>query len=171
MRYAAGEELALNNKKVVKIREVNDPVDYTVKTKNGMALVTEDFIDHDATVELQQQKAHDEYKKALMKFGRVEGDNLDIKPNKYARHKEITEQMHITYKAKNKDYGNSFEVVHKELGAVASLGQIAHKYNRLKNIILNNNDISVKDETVKDTVLDLANYLIMFYMLIEEETE
>ena len=92
----------------------------------------------------------------------------ETKTDKYARHKEITDFMHKTYVSKNKDYGNSFERTHKEIGSRASLGRIADKFYRLQNIILNDEQL-VEDETVKDTLIDMANYAIMFAMELEEE--
>ena len=92
----------------------------------------------------------------------------ESKTDKYARHKEITDFMHKTYVSKNKDYGNSFERTHKEIGSKASLGRIADKFYRLQNIILNDEQ-HVEDETVKDTLIDMANYAIMFAMELEEE--
>ena len=92
----------------------------------------------------------------------------ESKTDKYARHKEITDYMHKTYVSKNKDYGNSFERTHKEIGSKASLGRIADKFYRLQNIILNDEQ-HVEDETVKDTLIDMANYAIMFAMELEEE--
>ena len=92
----------------------------------------------------------------------------EAETDKYARHKEITDYMHKTYVSKNKDYGNSFERTHKEIGSRASLGRIADKFYRLQNIILNDEQL-VEDETVKDTLIDMANYAIMFAMELEEE--
>ena len=92
----------------------------------------------------------------------------EAETDKYARHKEITDYMHKTYVSKNKDYGNSFERTHKEIGKRASLGRIADKFYRLQNIILNDEQL-VEDETVKDTLIDMANYAIMFAMELEEE--
>ena len=91
----------------------------------------------------------------------------ETKTDKYARHKEITDYMHNTYVSKNKDYGNSFERTHKEIGSRASLGRIADKFYRLQNIILNDEQL-VEDETVIDTLIDMANYAIMFAMELEE---
>ena len=92
----------------------------------------------------------------------------EAETDKYARHKEITDYMHKTYVSKNKDYGNSFERTHKEIGSRASLGRIADKFYRLQNIILNDEQ-HVEDETVIDTLIDMANYAIMFAMELEEE--
>ena len=97
-----------------------------------------------------------------------EEGHKELKTDKYARHKEITDYMHKTYVSKNKDYGNSFERTHKEIGSRASLGRIADKFYRLQNIILNDEQL-VEDETVKDTLIDMANYAIMFAMELEEE--
>src|SRR5699024_957274 len=94
----------------------------------------------------------------------------ESKTDKYARHKEFTDYMHKTYVSKNRVYGNSFERTHKEIGKRASLGRIADKFYRLQNIILNDEQ-HVEDETVKDTLIDMANYAIMFAMELEEEHE
>ena len=73
---------------------------------------------------------------------------------------KITEQMHKTYLKKNKDYGNSFDELFDEFGITSALLRIKDKYNRLKSITANNK-IEVEDETVEDTLLDMANYAIL----------
>lgn len=40
------------------------------------------------------------------------------------------------------------------------------KFNRLENLILNG-ECEIKDESIKDTLMDLANYAIMLYMEVE----
>lgn len=75
---------------------------------------------------------------------------------------DITNQMIKTYVAKNHDYGNSFDKSLDEFGVDASLVRMNDKMNRLKT--LSKNESKVKDESIKDTLLDLANYCIMTYM-------
>ena len=75
---------------------------------------------------------------------------------------DITNQMIKTYVAKNHDYGNSFDKSLDEFGVDASLVRMNDKTNRLKT--LSKNESKVKDESMKDTLLDLANYCIMTYM-------
>lgn len=89
---------------------------------------------------------------------------------KTRRHKELMEEMHHTYVTKNQDYGNSFSEAHEEFGPIAGLVQIGHKYNRLKNILTGDKlELQVKDESLRDTLMDLANYSILLLMEMENE--
>ena len=74
--------------------------------------------------------------------------------------KSIVTQMFDTYKRKNKDYGASFDELFDEYGMTSALLRIKDKYNRLK-AINDNGQIEVKDESVEDTLLDMANYAIL----------
>ena len=72
------------------------------------------------------------------------------------RFTEITNNMAKTYAAKNHDYGNSFEESLDEFGLVASVVRLGDKMNRTKSLI--KKEAQVKDESIKDTLLDMANY-------------
>lgn len=74
----------------------------------------------------------------------------------------ITHDMAKTYAAKNHDYGNSFEESLDEFGLVASVVRLGDKMNRIKSLI--KKEAQVKDESIKDTLLDMANYAIMTVM-------
>lgn len=80
--------------------------------------------------------------------------------NKYDIHKEICEDMHETYISKNADYGDSFARVRKEEGAATILVRLKDKLYRLETL-LHGDSQKVKDESIDDTFLDLANYCIM----------
>ena len=69
-------------------------------------------------------------------------------------------EMHETFVVKNKKYGNSFEISLDKYGIIAALTRISDKFNRIENLILSN-DIGTADETVTDTLLDMANYCVM----------
>lgn len=75
---------------------------------------------------------------------------------------DITQNMAKTYAAKNHDYGNSFEQSLDEFGIVASVVRMGDKMNRIKSLV--KKEAQVKDESIKDTLLDLANYSIMTVM-------
>lgn len=64
-----------------------------------------------------------------------------------------------TYQAKNQDYGNSFEKSLYKFGLVASIIRLSDKMNRIES--LSQTKARVKDESIEDTLLDLANYAIM----------
>lgn len=68
----------------------------------------------------------------------------------------------LVYLAKNKDYGSSFDKSLDKFGEVAYEVRAYDKINRFKQLIGNENE--VKDESIRDTVLDLWNYSIMFIM-------
>lgn len=86
------------------------------------------------------------------------------------RHLEITEELNRVYEQKNTDYGDSFAESVREFGIVAALTRISDKYNRFKRLALGNRNL-VGDESIRDTLLDMANYCIMLSMILEEEQE
>lgn len=95
--------------------------------------------------------------------------NVLLDPNeaKVARIKELADQLAATYARKNKDYGDSFGISVARYGIIAALTRMSDKWNRLENLILNEGQHEVKDESVLDTLLDLATYALMTYMEVE----
>lgn len=75
--------------------------------------------------------------------------------------------MMETYLAKNRDYGNSFDRILDEMVVLGEKPEIVFyiramdKMNRILSLA-GGKEPAVKDEKVKDTVLDLANYSVMF---------
>lgn len=72
---------------------------------------------------------------------------------------DITNSLTRIYQAKNQDYGNSFEKSLYKFGLVASIIRLSDKMNRIE--VLSQTKAKVKDESIEDTLLDLANYAIM----------
>ena len=88
---------------------------------------------------------------------------------KYERHSEITKQLNEIYIAKNTDYGDAFGDTFKKLGIISAVTRIADKTNRLMSLSAKTEaERNVKDETIKDTLMDLANYAIMTLIEVEE---
>ncbi len=79
----------------------------------------------------------------------------------------ILKDMLSTYKAKNKDYGNSFSKTLDEFGLVASVVQLSHKMERAKTLV--KSEAMVKDESIGDTILDLAVYAVITLAWMREE--
>lgn len=93
--------------------------------------------------------------------------------NAEKRHQEICDYIHQDlYLPKNAAYGDSFHKLYSELGIISAVTQITHKYNRLVNLAKTKhmNDL-VEDESISDTLLDLANYCILTAMEIERNEE
>jgi len=98
-------------------------------------------------------------------------ENCNIKKiNKVEKHKQICEKLNSIYKAKNDDYGDSFSEMYKKLGIISLITRIGDKYYRLANLcIKSEEDRKVKDENIKDTLMDLANYAIMTLIELDKE--
>lgn len=94
-------------------------------------------------------------------------DKTRLIPKSVFRFRDIVDEMAKTYEKKNTDYGDSFGISVRKYGNIAALTRISDKFNRIENLILNGN-AQVKDESLKDTLLDLANYAIMTVMAIED---
>lgn len=79
--------------------------------------------------------------------------------NKIQIHKQICEELNKMYEEKNKRYGDSFSKVRKELGDRVILVRLMDKLERLKTL-LGKPELE-NEESVEDTLKDLANYAIM----------
>lgn len=85
-----------------------------------------------------------------------------VLPDNVKQFFDITAKMANTYRAKNHDYGNSFEQSLDKFGLIASVVRLGDKMNRIES--LTKKEAQVKDESIKDTLLDMANYAIMTVM-------
>lgn len=84
--------------------------------------------------------------------------------NRVEQLKKIQAECCDIFEKKNKDYGDAFA----EHGVVGVMVRISDKMSRFNNISKNQIKISVSDETLKDTLMDLHNYAAMAIMLLEE---
>lgn len=88
--------------------------------------------------------------------------------NKSQQFKNICEEMLSTFERKNHDYGDSFTQTVDKFGLIASGVRMHDKLERFINIA--QKEVSkVTDESMRDTLLDLANYAIMTVMYIDNE--
>lgn len=96
--------------------------------------------------------------------------NVCTEPPKVTKHREICNQLNATYKAKNEAYGDSFGKTFNELGIISAITRMTDKLNRVTSLALGAEN-NVKDETMSDTLLDLANYAIMTEIELEEQNK
>ena len=95
--------------------------------------------------------------------------NMEVERNpKVEEFEKITKEMVDTYSRKNHDYGDSFGESIKKYGPIAGLVRLSDKWNRLNSLILGG-DVKVKDESITDTLTDLACYAIMLRMEMTRE--
>ena len=83
------------------------------------------------------------------------------------RHAEICRQLNDIYTRKNHDYGDSFHATFLEEGLAMARIRLSDKLNRFKQLSKDPNRQAVQDESMIDTLLDLANYAIMTIMEID----
>lgn len=82
-------------------------------------------------------------------------------------HANITLELNELYEYKNKRYGNSFGETYESLGIISAVTRILDKTNRLTQLATTGLDS--EDESLRDTLIDLANYAIMTVMEIDKE--
>lgn len=90
-------------------------------------------------------------------------DNID-------KHSKICAELNELYKRKNHDYGNSFHLSYIEEGMAMPRIRIGDKYNRFKQLS-HKMEYYVRDESLRDTLIDLANYAIMTVMELDGDVE
>ena len=88
---------------------------------------------------------------------------------KYEKHLKVCEKLNEIYVNKNHDYGDSFGETFRKLGVVSAVTRITDKTNRLQSLC--KKEQKVNDESIRDTLMDLANYAIMTIIEIDEEQE
>ena len=79
--------------------------------------------------------------------------------SKVTVHAAICSDLTALYARKNHDYGDSFGKGFKEYGMTMPCIRLEDKLNRLKSLL--KSGAQVKDESIDDTLMDLANYAIM----------
>lgn len=89
-------------------------------------------------------------------------------PNNIERMASLLDrELHI-YELKNQKYGNSFDKSVEKYGLISALTRMSDKWNRIENLILTN-DKGTDDESLKDSLMDLANYCNMTVLILERD--
>ena len=90
--------------------------------------------------------------------------------NKADRLEKLMVEMLGIYKAKNKDYGDSFSESFEEFGLIAPVVRMNDKMNRIKSLTQSEGR-QVKDESLRDSLMDLANYAMMTVVELDQQVE
>jgi len=91
--------------------------------------------------------------------------------SKVDKFKGVCKDLAKLYEVKNKRYGDSFSNTFEEHGLLVSCVRLEDKLSRLKALY---NDIFLddqKEESIEDTLKDLANYAIMTLIELEDKTD
>ena len=84
--------------------------------------------------------------------------------------KDITEEMNALYERKNHDYGTSFSETFRKLGIISAATRMLDKMNRIVSLVTKDQQ-KVNDESLRDTLIDIANYAVMTIMEIDKKKE
>lgn len=84
--------------------------------------------------------------------------------------KAITETMFNVFRAKRNDYGDTSAELLQRFGPNSLLVRIYDKFSRLANL-LSGKSQRVIDESVYDTLIDLANYAIIAVIELQKQDE
>ena len=80
----------------------------------------------------------------------------------------VTAEMLNMYQRKNADYGNSFAETIREFGFIPAIARINDKLKRVKNIV-KGKDMNIKDESMRDNLMDIANYCVLTIMELDNQ--
>jgi hypothetical protein len=80
---------------------------------------------------------------------------------KYDIHKSYCEKLNAIYRAKNTDYDDSFGKGITAMGYMSAIMRMSDKMNRVTALLTKNTNSPMVEESVSDTLLDLANYSLM----------
>lgn len=99
-----------------------------------------------------------------------QNEGISMAPDESAyKFKDLTGKMCETYIRKNHDYGNSFDKSLDKFGLVASVVRIGDKMNRVESLV--QKKAMVQDESIRDTLLDMASYCVMTIMWLNNNRE
>lgn len=72
------------------------------------------------------------------------------------------------YAAKNADYVDSFSKSFERFGLTSAIVRIGDKYERLCSLL--SNERRVASESIRDTLIDMANYAVMTVMELDKRS-
>jgi hypothetical protein len=89
---------------------------------------------------------------------------------KVEKHRELLNKLNEIYAKKNEAYGDSFGRTFKELGIMSAITRIYDKFNRIVALTKGAKN-EIIDESIRDTLIDMANYCIMTVMELDEKDD
>lgn len=113
------------------------------------------------------EKTREEIKKNMseglkeMAGGKVKGAGFDT-------FESVLDEMKDLHAKKDKDYGSAFHKSFEEFGVTAGVVRLNDKMERVKSLV-KNGKAEVKDESLMDTLKDMASYAVMLYVELKNK--
>lgn len=117
------------------------------------------------------RRLDDPYERARLQEGKTMDPHVK-------NHAELCKELNAIFEKKNEAYGNSFFDTFYEEGWAMPRIRLTDKLNRFKTLSRNlesmkDDELALKiddyDESIRDTLLDLANYALMSILAMEDE--
>ena len=105
-----------------------------------------------------------------MRISDVKDDDQNLVSCKEIEFAKLTKQMLETFKKKNADYGDSTTQTFKEFGLTSYAIRLNDKLNRIKSFC-KKGELEVRDESVIDTLMDMASYCLLAVIDIKNQKE
>lgn len=83
----------------------------------------------------------------------------------------VTAEMLNMYQRKNADYGNSFAETIREFVFIPAVARINDKLKRVKNMVKGREMNIIKDESLRDNLMDIANYCVLTIMELDNQNK
>lgn len=84
---------------------------------------------------------------------------------KEEKFRNITDELNETLESKNEDYGDSSF----DLGLKGNFVHLWDKVKRLRQLVWEGKEAKVKDEKIRDTLMDIAGYGVLGVKILEKE--
>lgn len=92
-----------------------------------------------------------------------------MKVTKEELFRSITVEMDSLYRQKNADYGNSYAELYVLYGSIYPLIGLEEKIARVERLTNSEKDHEVMCESLRDTLIDLANYSVMWIAELDKD--
>lgn len=91
---------------------------------------------------------------------------METQNNNCVMHKKVCDELTDLYRRKNHDYDDSFHITFEKWGLPMAAIRLGDKLQRFETLIRAESQV---DESVRDTLVDLANYAIMTVMELDRK--
>jgi len=91
---------------------------------------------------------------------------INIHMDRVSQYKAVQNEAISLFKKKNQDYGDAFA----NFGPVGVIVRMGDKINRLASVTGSSVSL-IKNESIRDTLIDLHNYAAMAIMLMDEKNK
>ena len=114
------------------------------------------------------EKTREEIKKNLSEGLKEMEDSDKTKGTEIDTFESVLDEMKELHAKKDKDYGSAFHKSFEEFGVTAGVVRLNDKMERVKSLV-KNGKAEVKDESILDTLKDLASYAVMLYVELKNK--